>query len=121
MTYLSAAIAPPSPWIGRSCHLDRSRDLSDRCRHRRGDDRDTGAGADADADGDCDLPHREAPRGERDDAAREREDGDDLAARALEEIGERVEGGVERRVSARERRARSEEHTSELQSLMRIP
>src|SRR3546814_1505878 len=32
--------------------------------------------------------------------------GDDLAARALEEIGERVEGGVERRVSARERRAR---------------
>src|SRR3546814_9452400 len=55
----------------------------------------------------CALPiYREAPRGERDDAAREREDGDDLAARALEEIGERVEGGVERRVSARERRAR---------------
>src|SRR3546814_8537587 len=78
MTYLSAAIAPPSPWIGRSCHLDRSRDLSDRCRHRRGDDRDTGAGADADADGDCDLPHREAPRGESADAARERAEGDDL-------------------------------------------
>src|SRR3546814_872174 len=61
MTYLSAAIAPPSPWIGRSCHLDRSRDLSDRCRHRRGDDRDAGAGADADADGIAICPIEKRP------------------------------------------------------------
>src|SRR3546814_11644630 len=75
-------------------------------RSRRGDRRrDEGnarAGADADTDRDGDLAHGEATGGERDDAARERKHRADLAARALEEIGELVERRVEGRVGAGE-------------------
>src|ERR1700749_4205631 len=109
MTYLSAAISPPSPKAGRLCYSDRPSDPSDRCRDGGGDDRDTGARADADANRNGDLAHREAPRGERHDAPGEREDGDDLAARALEKIGELGERGVERGVGAGESRACEEE------------
>src|SRR3546814_3357443 len=110
MTYVSAAIAPPSPGVGQSCYFARPQEGSDRRGDRRRDDGNARAGADADTDRDGDLAHGEATGGERDDAARERKHRDDLAARALEEIGELVERRVER----------SEEHTSELQSLMRI-
>src|SRR3546814_13485763 len=69
---------------------------------RRRDDGNARAGADADTDRDGDLAHGEATGGERDDAARERKHRDDLAARALEEIGELVERRVEGRVGAGE-------------------
>src|SRR3546814_11751127 len=102
MTYLSAAIAPPSPWVGQSCYFARPQEWSDRRGDRRRDDGNARAGADADTDRDGDLAHGEATGGERDDAARERKHRDDLAARALEEIGELVERRVEGRVGAGE-------------------
>src|SRR3546814_3390637 len=127
---------------------DRIRCSDDRG-HDRGDDRHAGADADADAHGNSDLAEREAPGGKADEAARKAENGDDLAARAFEEISEfgegRIEGGVsagisrtgtgERHESGQDivlepgtagklnrgiHGQRSEEHTSELQSLMRI-
>src|SRR3546814_8857129 len=56
--------------------------------------------ADADAHGNSDLAEREAPGGKADEAARKAENGDDLAARAFEEISEFGEGRIEGGVSA---------------------
>src|SRR3546814_5562880 len=77
--YLSA-IMPPSRRDRIRCSDDRG--------HDRGDDRHAGADADADAHGNSDLAEREAPGGKADEAARKAENGDDLAARAFEEISE---------------------------------
>src|SRR3546814_5363311 len=77
--YLSA-IMPPSRRDRIRCSDDRG--------HDRGDDRHAGADADADAHGNSDLAEREAPGGKADEAARKAENGDDLAARAFEEINE---------------------------------
>src|SRR5690606_10388568 len=84
--YLSAMV-PPS-----------RRDRSDGRGHDRGDDRHAGADANPDAYRHGDLAEREASRGEADEAAGKRKDGDDLAARALEEIGEHRERRIERGV-----------------------
>lgn len=78
---------------------DRIRCSDDRG-HDRGDDRHASADADADAHGNRDLTEREATRSEADEAAREAEHGDDLAARALEKIGELDERGIEGGVGA---------------------
>src|SRR3546814_7333540 len=86
--YLSAAIAPPSPWIGRSCYFVRPQERSDRRRHSGRDDRNAGPGTNPDPDRDSDLPHGKATRRQRDNAAGKAEHGDDLAARTLEEVGE---------------------------------
>jgi len=66
----------------------------------RGDDRHAGADADADPDRDSDLREGEAARSEPDQAAGEAQYGDDLAARAFQEISELGEGGGEGGVGA---------------------
>lgn len=68
--------------------------------HDRSDDRDTRADADADTDRNRDLPEREATRCEADQAAREAEDRDDLAARAFEKVRELGQRRGEGRVGA---------------------
>src|SRR3546814_8314651 len=87
-----SAIVPPFRRVRIRCSDDRG--------HDRGDDRHAGADADADAHGNSDLAEREAPGGKADEAARKAENGDDLAARAFEEISEFGEGRVEGGVSA---------------------
>ena len=66
----------------------------------RGDDRNTRADTDADTDRNSDLSEREPARSKADEAACEAEDGNDLAARAFEEIREFREGRGEGRVGA---------------------
>src|SRR3546814_20926609 len=53
---------------------------ADKCCHSRRDDRNARADADADANGECDLTEAKAARGHADEAERERDDRDDLAA-----------------------------------------
>src|SRR3546814_13733665 len=77
---------------------------SDVRRHSRGDDRNARADTDADADGKSDLTEAEAARGHAGEAERQRDDRDDLAARAFEKRGEFVKRGVEGRIGAGERR-----------------
>src|SRR3546814_19671439 len=91
-TYFSAAIAPPSPWIGRSCYFVRPQERSDRRRHSGRDDRNAGPGTNPDPDRDSDLPHGKATRRQRDNAAGKAEHGDDLADRTLEEEIGRASG-----------------------------
>ena len=74
----------------------------------RGDDRHAGANADADANRDRDLREGEAARSEADQAAREAQHGDDLAARTFEEVGELRERGSKGGVGAGMGRARGE-------------
>src|SRR3546814_5269558 len=104
-TYFSAAIAPPSPWIGRSCYFVRPQERSDRRRHSGRDDRNAGPGTNPDPDRDSDLPHGKATRRQRDNAAGKAEHGDDLAARTLEEVGELGERGIEGGIGAGDRKS----------------
>lgn len=78
---------------------------SDRGGDRRCDDRDTGSRADTDADRDGNLAEAEASGRQGDEPAAERQNGDDLAARPLEEVGKLGERRVERGVGTRMGRA----------------
>src|SRR3546814_20409499 len=103
MTYLSAAIAPPSPWVGQSSYFARPQECSDRRGDRRRDDGHARAGADAETDRDGDLAHGGETGGERDEAARASKHRHDLPGAALEELGALVERSEASRVRKGER------------------
>ncbi|GAA3273859.1 hypothetical protein GCM10020258_51220 [Sphingomonas yabuuchiae] len=65
--------------MDQGCHPDHGMLASDRGGDRRGDDGNAGSGADPHTHGNGDLAEAEASRRQSDQAAAERENGDDLA------------------------------------------
>src|SRR3546814_8476191 len=102
-----------SDWSSDVCSSDLGTPISDDRSHSRGDDRNARADTDADADGKSDLTEAEAARGHAGEAERQRDDRDDLAARAFEKRGEFVKRGVEGRIGAGERRPCEQHERSE--------